>query len=138
MNDISDEALGQLKKRIGHEQDQLFWLHHDISRPLPKGLPPADIWVDRAVLRFLLDEEQIEGYFRNLLFTLRQGGFVLLAEFSTVGAPKCAGLDLHRYSIEEMTNRLGEEFDLIKHEDYEFINPFGEPRPYVYALYKRK
>ena len=138
LNDISDEALKKLKKRIGNNQDGVTWLHHDISKPIPDGLPQADIWIDRAVLHFLLDEAEIEGYFRNLRSLLRQGGFALLAEFSTTGAPKCAGLALHRYSVEELTARLGEGFDLIKHEDYTFINPFGDPRPYVYALYKRK
>ncbi|HEX6532488.1 MAG TPA: class I SAM-dependent methyltransferase [Nitrospira sp.] len=137
LNDVSDEALKKLKKRIGDRQERVIWLHHDISKPMPTDLPLADIWIDRAVLHFLLDEAQIEGYLRNLRAILRQGGFVLLAEFSTVGAPKCAGLDLHRYSVAELTKRLGEGFDLIKYEDYVFINPFDEPRPYVYALYKR-
>lgn len=137
LNDISDEALKQLKKRIGHHVDRVTWLHHDISKPIPDGLPQVDIWIDRAVLHFLLDEAGIEGYFRNLRSLLRQGGYALLAEFSTTGAPKCAGLDLHRYSVEELTERLGDGFDLIKYEDYIFINPFDEPRPYVYALYKK-
>lgn len=137
VNDISDEALNKLKKRIGNSQDRVTWLHHDISKPIADGLPQADIWIDRAVLHFLLDEAQIEGYFRNLRSLLRQGGFVLFAEFSTMGVPKCAGLDLHRYSVEELTKRLGEGFDRIKYEDYIFANPFGEFRPYVYALYKR-
>jgi hypothetical protein len=137
LNDISDEALKQLKKRIGHHGDRVTWLHHDISKPIPDGLPQVDIWIDRAVLHFLLDEAGIEGYFRNLRSLLRQGGYALLAEFSTTGAPKCAGLDLHRYSVEELTERLGDGFDLIKCEDYIFINPFDEPRPYVYALYKK-
>ena len=138
LNDISDEALKKLKKRIGHYRDGVTWLPHDISKPIPDGLPQVDIWIDRAVLHFLLDDAEIEGYFRNLRSLLRQGGFALLAEFSTTGAPKCAGLDLHRYSVEELTTRLGEGFDLIKHEDYTFINPFGDPRPYVYALYRGK
>ena len=137
LNDISDEALKQLKKRIGHHGDRVTWLHHDISKPIPDGLPQVDIWIDRAVLHFLLGEAGIEGYFRNLRSLLRQGGYALLAEFSTTGAPKCAGLDLHRYSVEELTERLGDGFDLIKYEDYIFINPFDEPRPYVYALYKK-
>jgi hypothetical protein len=137
LNDISDEALKQLKKRIGHHGDRVTWLHHDISKPIPDGLPQVDIWIDRAVLHFLLGEAGIEGYFRNLRSLLRQGGYALLAEFSTTGAPKCAGLDLHRYSVEELTERLGDGFDLIKCEDYIFINPFDEPRPYVYALYKK-
>ena len=136
VNDISDEALRKLKERNVNSLDRLTWLHHDISEPIPAGLPQADIWIDRAVLHFLLDEVQIEGYFRNLRSLLRRGGHVLLAEFSTRSAQKCAGLDLHRYSAEELTNRLGEGFDLIKYEDYIFINPFGEPRPYLYALYK--
>ena len=137
LNDISDEALKQLKKRIGYHGDRVTWLHHDISKPIPDGLPQVDIWIDRAVLHFLLGEAGIEGYFRNLRSLLRQGGYALLAEFSTTGAPKCAGLDLHRYSVEELTERLGDGFDLIKYEDYIFINPFDEPRPYVYALYKK-
>ena len=138
VNDISDEALEKLKKRIGNIQDGVTWLRQDISKPIPAGLPQVDMWIDRAVLHFLLDEAEIKGYFRNLRSLVRKGGFALLAEFSIAGTPKCAGLDLHRYSIEELTARLGEGFDLIKYEDYTFMNPFGDPRPYVYALYKRR
>jgi hypothetical protein len=138
VNDISDVALKKLKKRIGNNRDGVTWLHHDISKPLPDGLPQADIWIDRAVLHFLLDEAEIEGYFKNVGSLLRKRGFALLAVFSTTGAPKCAGLALHRYSVEELTTRLGDGFDLIKHEDYTFINPYDDPRLYVYALYRRK
>lgn len=137
LNDISDEALNKLKERIG-ANDRLTWLHHDISKPIPDGIPRGEIWIDRAVLHFLLEEADIQGYFANLNSWVRLGGYVLLAEFSTAGAPKCAGLELHRYSVDEMTERLGPGFDLLKQEDYTFINPFGDPRPYVYALYRRK
>jgi len=135
LNDISDEALTKLKRRIGM-QGGTRWLHHDIAKPLPGTTFQADIWVDRAVLHFLLEEADIRGYFANLHAVIRQGGYALLAEFSTAGAPKCAGLDLHRYSIEEMTERMGTNFELVKHENYTYINPWGDPRPYVYALYR--
>jgi hypothetical protein len=138
VNDISDVALKKLKKRIGNNRDGVTWLHHDISKPLPDGLPQADIWIDRAVLHFLLDDAEIEGYFKNVGSLLRKRGFALLAVFSTTGAQKCAGLALHRYSVEELTTRLGDGFDLLKHEDYTFINPYDDPRLYVYALYRRK
>jgi hypothetical protein len=136
LNDISDEALNKLKNRIGMN-DRLTWLHHDISKPLPGDRPQADLWIDRAVLHFLLDEEDIRGYFANLHSAIRPGGYALLAEFSTTGAPKCAGLELHRYSVEELTRRIGEEFELIQSEEYTFINPSGDPRPYIYALYRK-
>lgn len=137
LNDISDRALTKLQQRLNADADPHHYLHHDITRPLPHELPPADIWIDRAVLHFLLSEQQIEAYFANLHAALKPGGHVLLAEFSIVGASKCAGLELHRYSIEEMCQRLGNDYTLIQHEDYQFINPRGESRPYIYALFRR-
>ncbi len=137
LNDISDKALEKLRKRIGTAGAQI-WLHHDISRPLPDTVPLVDLWIDRAVLHFLLEERAIQGYFANLKSVLMPGGYVLLAEFSRSGASKCAGLELHRYSAEEMMERMGEGFELIGHEEYTFVNPFGELRPYIYALFRRE
>ncbi len=136
LNDISDEALNKLRNRIG-ANDKLTWLHHDISKPLPDDIPKSDIGIDRAVLHFLLGEVDIKEYFSNLQSAINSAGYALLAEFSTTGASKCAGLDLHRYSIEEMTRRLGSGFKLIAHEDYTYVNPSGDPRPYIYALYQK-
>jgi len=137
LNDISDEALTKLKNRLGKNEGRVSWLHHDISKPFSDSLPHADIWIDRAVLHFLLEEADIKGYFSNLHSAIRPGGYALLAEFSTMGAPKCAGLEVHRYSVEEMTKRMDPGFELVKYESYTFINPFGDSRPYIYALYKR-
>ena len=137
LNDISGTALKKLEQRIGRS-DRLTWLQQDIAKPLPDDLPPVDLWIDRAVLHFLLREEAIDAYFRNLKSVLRPGGHVLLAEFSTRGARKCAGLELHRYSLEEYDRRLGADFERIASEEHNYINPFGEPRPYVYGLYRRQ
>ncbi len=136
LNDISDKALDKLRNRIG-ENSSLIWFHHDICERFPESIPQADIWVDRAVLHFLLEESDIQKYFANLQSSVNQGGYALLAEFSTKGALKCAGLELHRYSIEEMTMRIGSKFELIEHEEYTYTNPFGGQRPYIYGLYKK-
>jgi hypothetical protein len=37
-----------------------------------------------------------------------------------------------------MARRLGEEFSLVKAEDFVFVSPAGAPRPYVYALFRRQ
>ncbi len=136
LNDVSDQALDKLRCRIG-SHDRVLWLPHDISKPLPTDVREIDFWIDRAVLHFLLEEADIRGYFANLQSVISEGGYVLLAEFSVSGAPKCAGLELHRYSIDEMVRRMGSEFQLIGHEEYTYINPRGDPRPYLYALFKR-
>jgi len=136
LNDISDEALARLKDRIGPRGERAVWLCHDISKPLPGGVPPVDLWIDRAVLHFLLDEADITGYFQNLRATLKPGGHLLLAEFSETGALRCAGLDVHRYTVDEMIRRLGPDFELVKAAHHVFTNPSGAPRPYVYALFR--
>lgn len=137
LNDISSEALARLQERIGARGDRIEWLQQDISQPLPIGATRADIWIDRAVLHFLLTEQEIDGYFGNVRTVVKRGGHVLLAEFSETGALRCAGLDVHRYSVDEMRARLGRGFELLWAEDYVFMNPAGAPRPYVYALFQR-
>jgi SAM-dependent methyltransferase len=137
LNDISNEALHRLERRVGERTPEPVWLHQDIALPLPPGLPACDIWIDRAVLHFLLEESAIAGYFHNLRSIVRPGGHVLLAEFAVSGAPKCAGLEVHRYSVAEMAQRLGPEFELVQASDFTFVNPAGDPRPYVYALFRR-
>ncbi len=137
LNDLSEVPLQRLRERIGSPEN-IHFLQHDIATLLPPEVPMVDLWVDRAVLHFLREEGQIATYFANLHSRLRPGGHVLLAEFSTEGAPKCAGLELHRYSLEEMQQRIGPGYTLLRHEAYTFTNPWGEPRPYLYALFRRE
>jgi ubiquinone/menaquinone biosynthesis C-methylase UbiE len=137
LNDISDEALKKLKERIGKVDHEPLWLCHDISKALPNDTPKVDLWIDRAVLHFLLETSQIEQYFKNLSSTVKVGGHALLAEFSTRGAMQCAGLKVHRYSLEEMVEKMGKNFELVKSENHTYMNPFGDSRHYVYALFEK-
>ena len=137
LNDISIEALNRVKSRLGGKCKEIKWLCQDIAQPIQDTIPDIDIWIDRAVLHFLTDEDDIKGYFENVKSTLNVGGYAIFAEFSKTGASECAGLKLHRYSIEEISENLGSSFSIVTHFNYTYINPFGDPRPYIYALYKR-
>lgn len=137
LNDISSEGLKIIKDRIGENAAKIKWICQDISKSLPSDTPMVDIWVDRAVLHFLTNEADIMGYFRNLNSYLKIGGHVLFAEFSNKGALKCAGLPIHQYSIVEFDKYLGNSYTLIDQLEWVFTNPKGEPRPYIYALYKK-
>ena len=138
LNDISIEALNLVKIRLNDKSRKIDWLCQDIAQPIQSAIPDVNIWIDRAVLHFLTDEDDINGYFKNVKSTLKAGGYAIFAEFSKTGAEKCAGLTLHRYSIEELSEKLGPPFKLVSHFDYTYINPYGDPRPYVYALYKKE
>jgi len=138
LNDISGEALDRVRKRLGKRERDIQWLNQDISQLIDPVLQDIDIWIDRAVLHFLLQEDEIAGYFENVKAALKAGGHVLFAEFSMEGASKCAGLQVHRYSIEELSQRLGSSFVLKDYFDHTYINPHGDKRPYLYALYQRQ
>lgn len=137
LNDISEKALELLKEKLGEAKDSQSWICQDISLPFNENVPLVDFWIDRAVLHFILEEDKIKQYFENLKTCVKQGGYVLLAEFSLKGAKKCAGLELHQYSVAEMKERLGENFECIKYENFTYFNPKGDPRPYIYALFKK-
>ena len=136
LNDISIESLNRVKDKLNDNSEQIDCLCQDIAQPIQSALPEIDIWIDRAVLHFLTDEDDINGYFENVKSTLKTDSHAIFAEFSKTGAPKCAGLTLHRYSVEELSEKLGSSFKLISHFDYTYINPNGDPRPYVYALFE--
>ena len=142
VNDISAKALETLSQRLNTTQCQ--YLQHDLGLPFNNNVNKSidenfavDVWIDRAVLHFLLTEEQINNYFDNLKSTVKCGGYVLLAEFSNTGATHCAGLAVHQYSVDEMQTRLGDKFELIDSKEYIFVNPFKQERPYIYALFQR-
>jgi len=137
LNDISSAAIEKLKQRYRNKKQNFKWLCQDISEPLPVTLDDIDIWIDRAVLHFLTDECAIEGYFRNVHAAVKTGGYALFAEFSKTGASRCAGLDVRRYDLDDLKIHLT-AFELVKSDEYTYINPMGDPRPYLYALFKKK
>ncbi len=138
LNDISNEALNRVRQRLHKGCEHVHWLCQDIAEPITEPLPEVDIWIDRAVLHFLTSDDDIKGYFENLKSILKPGGHAIFAEFSLIGAPKCAGLALHRYSIDELSKKAGPSFTLVSHFDHTYIMPSGDPRPYIYALLKRE
>ena len=137
LNDISSAAIEKMQQRYRDKKRKFNWLCQDISAPLPTALNDIDIWVDRAVLHFLTDECAIEGYFKNVHKAIKPGGYALFAEFSKIGAKRCAGLDVKQYDLDDFKKHLA-AFELVASDEYTFTNPTGDPRPYLYALFKKK
>ena len=135
LNDLSPKAIEKAKLRHPDAENRIHWICQDISQPLPIEPDSIDIWLDRAVLHFLTDALSIQGYFRNLKTVLKPGGYAIFAEFSKTGATKCAGLNVKRYDAQDLQVELS-TFKLIHSEDYIYVNPKGDDRPYIYALFQ--
>ena len=131
--DVSREALRTLKSRHGN---RISYLHGDLTNELQ--LDDYDIWHDRAVLHFLLEEEQKKAYVKNLESCISSGGYAIIETFATDGAQMCCGLQLCTYDESKLRSLLGEGWKLVHSLRHIHINPFGGERPYVSAIFQRK
>jgi ubiquinone/menaquinone biosynthesis C-methylase UbiE len=138
--DISEIALNKLKERLGEEKASLVkWIVDDITQPIHiQNLRDIAVWHDRAVLHFLLEENQQQQYLSTLKKVIGKRGYVIIAAFSLEGAKKCSGLNIKNYDQNILAKFLGEDFSLIEYFDYTHYMPSGEPRPYIYTLFQKK
>ncbi len=137
--DLSESGLNVTKKRLGEKGAKVNFIVDDLSNAqhIP-NLDAVDLWHDRAVLHFLTDEIDQVAYSRLVNSKVKSGGHVIIAVFAPGGAKKCNGLDIKQYAAEDLSSLLGTDFELIKSEAYTFYNPNGDPRPYTYAMFKKK
>jgi hypothetical protein len=137
-NDISSCALNKIKKRIDTKVEQVKWFVEDLTKPMALlDLPQLDLWHDRAVLHFFIDEKDQNTYFDLLKSKVKTKGFVILATFNLQGATTCSGLPVNRYNSKMLQEKLGADFKLIHNFDYIYTMPNGEERTYIYTLFQR-
>jgi cyclopropane fatty-acyl-phospholipid synthase-like methyltransferase len=137
--DISEIALNKLKERLGNEKaSPVRWIVDDITQPAHiQNLRDIAVWHDRAVLHFLLKENQQQMYLSTLKEVIKKDGYVIIAAFSLKGAKKCSGLNVKNYDQNMLAEFLGKDFSLLDYFDYTHYMPSREPRPYVYTLFQR-
>ncbi len=138
--DVSSVALQKSQERLGREEAALVeWIVEDITvaRRL-RELRDVGLWHDRALLHFLTGEEERDIYSSTLHEAVRPGGFVILAAFAIGGAQECSGLPIRNYDAERLTEIVGAGFGLVETLDFVYRQPFGDVRPYVYALFQRE
>ena len=137
--DISETALNKSKERLGKEKaSSVRWVVDDITRPVHiQDLRDITVWHDRAVLHFLLEENQQKVYLSTLKKVLKNKGYVIIAAFSLKGAKKCTGLNVKNYDQDLLAKFLGEDFKRLEYFDHTYYMPSGVPRQYIYALFQK-
>lgn len=137
--DISGAALDKLKLRLGPDRaSRVEWIVDDITHPSDLlSHSPIALWHDRALLHFLREASEQRAYAAALKALVAPGGFVIIGVFSTEGAERCSGLELKRYDETLLTAFLGPEFQLEHSFRHIHRMPSGDPRPYVYTLFRR-
>jgi SAM-dependent methyltransferase len=139
VNDIAVSALTELSNNLSkHKKSNIQFIVDDLTNPRDLlKIKNIDLWHDRAVLHFFIQQEQQDTYFNLLKKVLKPNGYVILAEFNMNGAKKCSGLDVFNYNEIMLQDRLGEDFKLLKLFNYTYTQPSGNTREYVYTLFQR-
>ncbi|MBF0429584.1 MAG: class I SAM-dependent methyltransferase, partial [Magnetococcales bacterium] len=107
--DISVEALGKSKVRLGAQAVLVEWICTDVTTWIPSS--QYWLWHDRAVFHFLTEAQDRDAYISALRRAILPGGRIMIASFSLDGPEKCSNLPVCRYSHESLTQELGVGFE---------------------------
>lgn len=131
--DLSRAALDQARARMGSTADRVTWLEADV---LNVDVPRAafDVWHDRAVFHFLTDPADRRRYVAQVRHALNPGGAIVIGTFAVDGPLKCSGLDVARYSAEQLAAELGTDFVLITSRRHEHTTPWGAPQAFTFCV----
>ncbi len=124
------------KDRLGQRAESVTWVEADITQAsLPEDY--YDLWHDRAVFHFLIDEADRAAYVQTVQRCVKTGGHIIVASFGPGGPEKCSGLNVVRYSPESMHDEFGDDFELVDSTTETHHTPFGSDQEFVYC-YCRK
>ena len=128
-------TIEQAKTRLGHVAEKIKWFEQDITEF--KTDKTFDVWHDRAVFHFLIDEKDRRSYVQAMLSALDTGSHVIIAAFDDNGPEKCSGLDVMHYSPEKMAAVLGDSFQLVDTSTENHVTPSGTSQSFVYCRFLR-
>lgn len=127
--DISAVALGELRQRLP-AGSPVTLIRSDLRAWTPHR--SFDVWHDRAVLHFMVEDDSRRRYFDRMRQALRAGGYVIVGAFAADGPSSCSGLPVARYMAEALSEALGADFDLLEHRREEHLTPAGVLQPFTW------
>jgi hypothetical protein len=133
--DVSATAIDITRLRLGDRAQSVEWFVSSVTEFVSPH--PWDLWHDRAVLHFLTEEDDRAEYRRRLESSMAEDGAVVLSTFGPEGPTRCSGLDVRRYSLEDMTSVVGFDFSLEHHEMVDHTTPRGGAQQFLFCLFRR-
>ena len=133
--DISKRALALARVRLGADGHRVAWIAKDITQFQPHR--QWDIWHDRAVFHFLIEDLDRQAYLQALRRAVPQGGHVILASFAPEGPETCSGLPVRRYAPDGLQAELGAGFDLLHSWAEPHATPAGEMQAFTWCVFQK-
>ena len=131
--DISLNALKEVKERLNNES--LNFIETDV---LNLNLEQTfDIWHDRAVFHFITEMEDVEKYISLCNKYIGKGGKLIIGTFAEDGPIKCSGLEIKRYSINNLKELFKQNFEFIEGFKKLHSTPFDTEQSFTFCVFKK-
>ena len=135
--DLSATALEVARARLGGAAAAVHWLAGNLlEAPFAEGR--FDLWHDRAVLHFLIDEADVRRYAEQVARAVARGGHAVIGGFGPNGPERCSGLPVARRSAAAIAAALGPAFELVGERSEVHQTPGAMPQSFAYALLRRR
>jgi hypothetical protein len=133
--DISAEAASRLAARLGpHAPVKVIVA--DVTSWQPDRL--YQVWHDRAVLHFLVNEADQAAYRTTLLKALSSDGHAIILGFGKLGPAQCSGLPVRRYDEDDLVTLLGDGLQLVEACNLDHRTPAGAIQRFFAAHFVRR
>ena len=129
--DISERAIGEVRRRLGERADSATFIRHDVLTWQPARR--YDVWHDRAVFHFLTESTDRDRYVHLAEDVVRTNGWLVLATFAADGPTRCSDLPVCRYSAEDIRNTFSVAFGLVESDREEHVTPRGVVQPFTWV-----
>ena len=126
--DVSAVALDVARRRLG-DPPEVSWIAHDLLTWAPSRR--WDLWHDRAVLHFLVDDTDRQTYVAQLRHSVRAEGAFVIGTFAEDGPTHCSGLPVRRYGTEDLVDLLG-DVEVIDRRRAVHRTPSGIDQPFTW------
>ena len=131
--DISLNALKEVKERLNNER--LKFIETDVLNL--KLEQSFDIWHDRAVFHFITEKEDVEKYISICNKYIGIGGKLIIGTFAEDGPLKCSGLEIKRYSINNLKELFKENFEFIEGFKKLHSTPFDTEQSFTFCVFRK-
>ena len=131
--DISSNALKGVKDRL--QNKSLNFIETDILNF--NSNDKYDIWHDRAVFHFITNPEGIEKYISLCNEYINKGGNLIIGTFAEDGPLKCSGLEIKRYSVDQISDLFEENFELVESFKMLHKTPFNTEQSFSFCVLRK-
>ncbi len=131
--DISSNALKEVKDRL--QNKSLNFIETDILNF--NSNDKYDIWHDRAVFHFITNPEGIEKYISLCNKYINNQGILIIGTFAEDGPLKCSGLEIKRYSVDQISDLFKETFELVESFKMLHKTPFDTEQSFSFCVLRK-